>query len=203
MGVPTPVTGVSRLAPRPRKPPRPLARRGRVVAGMGALADLADIIASLGVMLGLVFAGIQLRQFRLSQEREAGLELLHSYQTPLMVRGLLLMLALPDDLPRAEIDSRVGEELLTLWVLMVTWESLGVLVYRGQVDLAMVDDFFSGPLLLSWRKLQRYVAEYRAQLQRHTMFEWFQWLAERMQEREAQTPPVPAHIACRNWRPPQ
>jgi hypothetical protein len=202
MGVPTPLAGVSRLARGPRKPPRPAAPGQRVVALMEAIADLADIIASVGVMLGLVFAGIQLRQFRLSQEREAGLELLHSYQTPLMARGLQLMFALPDALCREDVETRLGKELATLWVLMVTWESLGVLVYRGQVELAMVDDFFSGPLLLSWRKLQRYVEEYRAQLQRDTMFEWFQWLAERMQEREALTPPLPAHIGCRNWRPP-
>lgn len=169
---------------------------------MDAIADLADILASLGVMVGLVFAGIQLRQFRLSQEREAGLELLHSYQTPSLTRGLQLMFALPDDLSCAEVEAHVGDELQTLWLLMVTWESLGVLVYRGQVELAMVDDFFSGPLLLSWRKLRRYVGEYRAQLQRDTYMEWFQWLAERMQEREAQTPPVPAYVACRTWRPP-
>jgi hypothetical protein len=169
---------------------------------MGALANLADIIASLGVMLGLVFAGIQLRQFRLSQEREAVLELLHSYQTPSLARGLQLMFALPDDLSRAEVEARLGEDLATLWVVMVTWESLGVLIYRGQVELAIFDDFFSGPLLLSWRKLQRYVEEYRAQLQRETIFEWFQWLAERMQERESQVPPLPAHIGCRDWRPP-
>ena len=168
---------------------------------MAALADLADIIASLGVMLGLVFAGIQLRQFRLSQEREAGLELLHSYQTASMTRGLQLAFALPDDLSRADLEAHVGDELLAPWALMVTWESLGVLVYRGQVELAMVDDFFSGPLMVSWRKLRRYVEEYRAQVQRDTYMEWFQWLAERMQERESQTPPVPAHIACRDWRP--
>jgi hypothetical protein len=181
---------------------RPPAMRTRVVALMEVLANLADIVASIGVMLGLVFAGIQLRQFRLSQEREAGLVLLHSYQTPLMARGLYVMFTLPDDLSRYEVESRVGEELLTLWVLMVTWESLGVLVYRGQVELEMVDDFFSGPLMLSWRKLRRYVEEYREHVQRDTYMEWFQWLAERMQERESQTPPVPAYVACRNWRQP-
>jgi hypothetical protein len=35
---------------------------------------------------------------------------------------------------------------------------------------------------------------------RDTVFEWFQWLAERMIEREGKTEPVPAHIAHRDWR---
>jgi hypothetical protein len=84
---------------------RPPAMRTRVVALMEVLANLADIVASIGVMLGLVFAGIQLRQFRLSQEREAGLVLLHSYQTPLMARGLYVMFTLPDDLSRYDTRS--------------------------------------------------------------------------------------------------
>ena len=63
-----------------------------------------------------------------------------------------------------------------------------------------VDDILSGPLLLSWRKLSRYVTEYRAELQRDTMYEWFQWLAERMQQREVKHSPVPAYVAHRDWR---
>jgi hypothetical protein len=89
----------------------------------------------------------------------------------------------------------------TLCAMMTTWESLGILVQRGQVDLPMVDDFFSGPIVLSWRKLQRYTDEQRAELDRQTIWEWFQWLAERMQERESATPPVPAHIEHRHWVP--
>jgi hypothetical protein len=59
---------------------------------------------------------------------------------------------------------------------------------------------FSGPILISWRKLSRYVSEQRAMLDRETAFEWFQWLAERMMEREKLAPPVPAYITHRTWR---
>lgn len=37
---------------------------------------------------------------------------------------------------------------------------------------------------------------------RPTRWEWFQWLAERMQERESGAPPVPAHIQHRKWMRP-
>jgi hypothetical protein len=63
----------------------------------------------------------------------------------------------------------------------------------------MVDDFFSGPIVLSWRKLRRYVEQQRLELHRDTIWEWFQWLAERMLERESATPPIPAHIQHRHW----
>jgi hypothetical protein len=61
-------------------------------------------------------------------------------------------------------------------------------------------DFFSGAIVISWRKLSAFVEEDRRQLQRETVWEWFQWLAERMLEHEKQVPPVPAHVAHRSWK---
>ncbi len=31
-------------------------------------------------------------------------------------------------------------------------------------------------------------------------WEWFQWLVERMLERESLRPPVPAHLSHREWK---
>ena len=74
------------------------------------------------------------------------------------------------------------------------------MLFRGEVTIDLIDDFFSGPIVVSWRKLSRYIAELRSDAHRDTYFEWVQWLAERMMEREKQTPPVPAHIAHRDWK---
>ncbi len=67
----------------------------------------------------------------------------------------------------------------------------------------VVDDFFSGPILLSWKKLQVWAEQWRRELKRETGSEWFHWLAERMMERERLEPPVPAYIAHRTWREPR
>jgi hypothetical protein len=40
----------------------------------------------------------------------------------------------------------------------------------------------------------------REHYQRETWSEWFQWLAERLMERESKSVPVPAYIAHRDWR---
>ena len=165
------------------------------------LGTLAELVSAIAVVIGLVFAVVQLRQFRRAQEREACLALLRSYQTRTLARALLLLFALPDGLGKAEVEARIGGEMATLYAMMTTWESLGILVQRGQLDLAMVDDFFSGPIVLSWQRLQRYVVEQRQQLARATIWEWFQWLAERMRERESTASPVPAHIQHRDWTP--
>jgi hypothetical protein len=77
------------------------------------------------------------------------------------------------------------------------------LLFRRELTLDLVDDFFSGPILLSWKKLQVWAEEWRRELNRETGSEWFHWLAERMMEREKLSPPVPAYIAHRTWREPR
>jgi hypothetical protein len=108
---------------------------------------------------------------------------------------------LPDNVAREQIPALLGSDGEDhVYALLTSWEALGILLYRKEVTLDLIDDFFSGPIVVSWRKLSRYIAELRRDAQRDTYFEWVQWLAERMMEREKQTPPVPAHIAHREPR---
>ena len=167
-----------------------------------SLEELFAGIEAVAVVIGVGFAMVQVRQYRREKRREAAMELLHSFETPSFARGLTLIYGLPDGLGKAEIEARLGDDFYLVYALMTTWESLGILVYRGEVDLEIVDDFFSGPILLSWRKLKAHVEGEREALARDTIEEWFQWLAERLQDRESRTPAVPAHIEHREWRKP-
>ena len=35
--------------------------------------------------------------------------------------------------------------------LAATWETIGVLLFHGELTLDIIDDFFSGPILISWK----------------------------------------------------
>jgi hypothetical protein len=52
-----------------------------------------------------------------------------------------------------------------------TWQSIGVLVFRGEVSIDLVDDLFSGPIVASWRKLQCDFFEERREKGRETVGE--------------------------------
>ena len=164
------------------------------------LVTIAEVISTVILAIGVTFALIQLNQFRSHRKREVALELFHSFQTPEFVKALLIVFHLPDDLSKSELQKIVGDD-ISIGILMTTWESLGILVYRGELSLELVDDFFSGPILISWKKLKRHVSDERKEQERDTISEWFQWLAERMMERELDEPPIPAHIAYRDWTP--
>jgi hypothetical protein len=48
--------------------------------------------------------------------------------------------------------------------------------------------------MLYWEKLEHDVGELRDSLGQQTPFEWFQWLATRMQAHQHAAPPIPANI---------
>ncbi len=164
-----------------------------------SIEAIFQAVEAVAVVIAVGFAIVQVRQYRREKRREAAVELLHSFQTPQFAKALNIVFNLPDGLSKEEIESTVGDDFHLVYALMTTWESFGILVFRGEVDLELVDDFFSGPIKISWQKLKGHVMGERSMLERDTIAEWFQWLAERLAERESQMPPVPAHIAHKHW----
>ena len=158
-----------------------------------------QLAEALAVIVAVVFALIQIRQYRRDKSREAAMVLLKSFQTPSFAKALTLVYHIPEGLSKNEIEVRLGDDFHLVYALMTTWESLGILVHRGEISLAMVDDFFSGPITVSWRRLKGQVFGEREELGRETIGEWFEWLADRFADRESAEPPVPAHIAHRDW----
>ena len=164
------------------------------------LSTLANLINAFALTAGVIFAAAQIRYYRQRRQREAMLELVRSFQSPAFTSAFRRVLSLSNDATTEQIREKLGpdgEEIV--YLVTLTWESLGVMLFRGEVTIDLIDDFFSGPILISWRKLNVFVEEDRRALDRNTVFEWFQWLAERMIEREKSIPAVPAHMGHREW----
>ena len=143
------------------------------------LPTIASFAEASAVIVAVVFGMVQLRQLNAQRRREAAFALMQSIQSPQMLRGILIIDRLQDAPAKAEFDA---------------------LPENDQVDVTAL---YSGTLQQSWRKLQRYAEELREATARPTRWEWFQWLAERMQERESDATPIPAYVQHRKWtRPP-
>jgi hypothetical protein len=83
--------------------------------------------------------------------------------------------------------------------LLAMFESLGPLVARGHLPVDMYAEFYRGATVVCWKKLRRYIEEQR-QSGWKNLYEWVQWLAERMEERSSLSPDVPAYERFKNWR---
>ena len=160
-----------------------------------------DLVSTIAIVIGVLFGAYQLYVLRKQRDREVQLTMARSMQTPEFQEALEHIVFLPEGLSKAEIDARLGPDSPHIFHWFGTMEILGVLVHHREVPLSVVDDFFSGPIVLSWHRLERYVADVRLETGRDTMHEWFQWLAERFIELESGQPPVPAHEAYRSWTP--
>ena len=148
------------------------------------------------VLVGLAFAALQFAQGRRAQLRATRLELVRSFQSPEFVRALGLVLSLPDGLSRREIEARVDTaQRDLLYLVLTTWESIGVLLHRGDLSLELVSDFFGGMIPLCWRKLSGLVAGLREDHGQERMGEWFELTVERLKDEERRRPRIPAHRA--------
>lgn len=161
---------------------------------------LLSLMETLALVAAGTFAGIQIRQITRQRTREYTMQLLHSFQTPKFQNALHLLVDFPEGLSKKEIEERLGDKLTSLYVLFGTFEALGVLIYRREIEITLVEDFFSGVIILAWKKFRNYIYEMRELGNRPTYYEWFQWMAEQIEKRELENPPNPAHIDFHDWK---
>jgi hypothetical protein len=135
------------------------------------------------------------------RSRESALQMLDSFQTPEFLAAVNMVFDLPEGLSKEDVEQRLGDKVTCLLVMMGTFESLGILVFRRDIDIALVEDFFSGVLVLSRKKLQRYLDQVRRSSGRQTYYEWYQWLSEQVERRERLTPAYTSFIQYRDWAP--
>ena len=164
-----------------------------------AWAVILQTIETLAVVIGVVFGLFQLRQLRHQREVQAGLELLAPLQSPESAEALLVIHDLPDNLSGDELRSKLGDRFRPALATLAHFESLGPIVARGHVPIEMYAEFYRGPTLLCWRKFERYIKEERKEGWA-TLFEWLQWLAERMEERTPQAADIPAFERFASWK---
>jgi len=183
------------------------------------LGTVLDLITAISVVTGVVFAGFSLKQLMKQRIRESGLQLLRSYQTPEFQEAVNIVAELPFDeketglqlqkenkkekamKKKKEIEELLGDKLTSLLVLFGTFEALGVLVHRREIEIVLIEDFFSGVIILAWEKSGSYIEALREISGRKTYYEWFQWLYEQVKKRENKSKAVPAYIQHKDWTP--
>jgi hypothetical protein len=166
-----------------------------------SISEILNLISTSAVVIGVVYGLIQLNHFQSSRKRENALLVLNSFQSPGFIRGLVALAEVPDGLSMKELRDLVGEDIEAILILANTFERIGWLVYHREIPIELVEDALTGPVLVSWKKLDSAVADMRGVEGRDgKALEWFQWLAERVGERMSAHPAVPAYIAHAEWK---
>jgi len=165
-----------------------------------AIVNIARIVGSVVVISGVIFGIIQIRQYQQQRRDIAAVQLVNSFQSPEFNRSLRSVWSLPDSASWQELQSSGNEWQEAAFQVGMTMETMGVLVYRRIVPLEILDELMGDAILVLWRKLQPWVRQLRTEQKRDSAYEWFQWLAERLAERDRRTE-IGAYRKYRNWKP--
>jgi hypothetical protein len=163
------------------------------------LANLAQILGVIAVVAAIAFGIAQVRQFRQQRRDALAVELMRSIQDAEFTRSIRIILEIPDGISAAEFRSLGPTAEEAAWALVAKYETLGYLVYRGIMPIELVEELLGGVGIRLWHRLEPWATALREQQGQPLLHEWFQWLAERLEER-GRLAAVPAYIRLRSWR---
>ena len=163
-------------------------------------ANIAEIVGAAIVVIGLVFAVLQMRQIREQRRELAAIELFRFYGNPSFTRAVNRMLHMPDGLTAEEIrrDDNGLEDAAML--ISSTMENIGVMTHQRIVPFTVVNHLIGASTLILWKKLELWTAKFREETDNDYLFEWFQWLVLQLDHYDEQDQ-RPAYEAYRTWIP--
>ena len=166
------------------------------------VGTIANVATAAAVITGLVFGIIEIVHARREREERGAFEVVHAMLTPEWMRSMAIVQSLPDGVPAAELEAD-PKKLEAAESVGIILETLGYSVYRHIVPLLVVDDLIGGTVRIAFRKMRGYIEYDRARVGSQKSWEWFQWLAERLDEHlpGKTTLALGAHQAHRTWQP--
>jgi hypothetical protein len=167
---------------------------------LSRLADMAEILGALVVIGGLMFAVLQMRNIRQQRRELAAIELFRFFGNPEFNRAYEKIMKMPDGLNTAEIEARHPDLEHFAMLICTTMENIGVMTFQRIVPYLVVSNLIGSSTGLLWQKLEKWVFDLREELGSPDAFEWFQWLAERLDENRDPNE-KPAFEAYKSWKP--
>jgi hypothetical protein len=164
------------------------------------LQDWLSLISTAAIVLALAFAGVQVREANRARRDQSAVALMQSAQGDSWTHSMNTISQLPAGLDAEQVDAQGAAATAALVDFSVRLETIGYMVFSRLVSLAMVDDLLGGVILMYWSRALDWVTRERSRTGNPKLFEWCEWMADRIGERRATRGHEPAHLKHRNWR---
>ncbi|MHA1959051.1 MAG: DUF4760 domain-containing protein [Candidatus Thorarchaeota archaeon] len=139
------------------------------------------IIASASVVVGVILAILQLRNQAKTRQAQIVVQLYAQFSDPKFLKNLVYVSGLPEEDKSEEgIESFVMTDEAVVSVLAF-FGGVSVLVDRGLIDINLVADLLSTPIVLAWEAVEPHVIARRRILQRDQLWDWVEYLSRRIQ----------------------
>ena len=171
----------------------------RVVSEMDLqdLANLAQAIGAATVVAGGLFALIQFNEYKRQRQDAAAAQVMHAFIGPELAHALTVLRGMPDAVSAEELREGGLEAEYAAVVVCMTFEVLGVLVYKRIASFPLVVELSGGIVVVMWRKLGPWLTQMREEQQQPSWAEWFEWLARQCERyKDEDRPAYIKHIDC-------
>ena len=166
---------------------------------MDSIVQIAQILGPIAVAVGVIFAVIQIRMIERQRGEQAAVVIVHSFQSAEFNKAIRLLWSVPPETTAQELRSAPKEVEEAAVFISTTLETIGVLVHRRVVPISLVDDLMGDAIVNLWPRLKDWVETLRREQSRESVAEWFQWLVDRLSERERRKT-VGAHARYATWK---
>ena len=173
-------------------------------------ASWAEILGLVTILGAAIYSWFQIKELRRARDSTTAMNLAANFQSPDFVVGLTSILNMEFEQSKLSNDrndnfrilkEHFGEDWPKVMTVLTTWESIGVLIHRGDMDFHAFYDLFSGVIVKNYEVFSFYLDPIRDE-EGNKYMEWFIWLVDRVKEYENEgSGTLPAHLEFKNWKP--
>ncbi len=165
------------------------------------LANIAEIAGAFLVIAGLFFGLTEIRHYRQQRQETAAMEIMRAFQSHDFTRALRIVMDLEQECQHSRAESISLELQDAAMLVSTTLEAVGLMVFEKIVPFRLVQHLMGGTIQASWRVLGAHTEWLREKLCRPSIHEWFQWLAERLDEYPEYLDEEGAYSKYGDWKP--
>ena len=158
---------------------------------------IANIALALSFIVGLIFGIAQVKTAARDRRERLTIQTVHEFQTREFVDLMQFILTAEMPANREAMRALSVKEQTDLLQFAQQMESLGILVAERLINIDLVDKTLGSFVTSSWEKYKTLFVNIREVTPDPFLGEYFQWLAERIDERMKEKPRQPYYITGR------
>ena len=150
-----------------------------------SLQQILTVLAPLAVTVGVIIVLLQLRNQQRLRQIDTVMRLYSSFGQEAFLRRFERVTSWSFDTYEAYRENSTPDDQISLMVVGVFFENMGLLLKRRLAPLDLLDDLLSGPILLAWPKARPIWVGLRAEYNQPSWAEWFEFFYDAMVKRMA------------------
>jgi type II secretory pathway pseudopilin PulG len=151
------------------------------------IETISVVLTGLSVSLAAIYYALTLRRQQQTRNAQAFIQLYQNAMDQGYLKGLTETLWLQEGEVFEDWWLKYGPEhnmefFVRWWSGLVLYESVGILVKNGFVDISIVDDLISGPVLLTWERYEPIIQGIRDKYGWPQFQEWQEYLTDEIRK---------------------